>query len=369
MKIKIPTRFKEIRKKHERWIPILFFALGFIFDTLMLRRIDELKTIIQQAVYLVISGALIGVELIESTRPKPEDTQAVRWYSKLWLHREAVLHFLLGTLLNSYTIFYFKSASAITSFVFIGMLISLLILNEFKRFGQSQTRVHVAFWSLCLISWLVSLAPIVLGFIGAVPFLAACGVSGIVFWGYSSWLTPRLNLKPGTASKELRIPFLTIQLIFVLLYFFRAIPPVPLSVAYMGIYHGVKKGDGTYDLSYNRPSWKFWQHGDQSFSARPGDSIYCFAQVFSPSRFKDDLQVRWLYHDPKRGWLPSDAIPMPITGGREEGFRGITKKSNYSPGHWRVQIETLDDREIGRISFNVEADDESGPREFKTDTR
>jgi hypothetical protein len=162
------------------------------------------------------------------------------------------------------------------------------------------------------------------------------------------------------------LPFAGIQVLFVALYFLRLIPPVPLSVTYMGIYHGIKKDGGHYELQYTRSKWRFWQHGDQTFSARPGDVIYCFAQVFSPSRFKDEIQVRWLYYDPRRGWSKADAIPLNIVGGREEGYRGVTKKENYQPGDWRVVVETRDGREVGRIGFTIEKDEASGERETRS---
>src|ERR1035437_1050262 len=146
------TQIRRIYHTHERWVPIAFFVLGFLFDTLMLTRVDELKVILQQAIYLIISGILIGVEILETNR----EIHPPRVLSRVWNYREAVLHFLLGTLLNSYTIFYVKSISSVTSFIFIALLIALLIMNEFKRFGQSQNKVHVAFLSLCLTSYLVS---------------------------------------------------------------------------------------------------------------------------------------------------------------------------------------------------------------------
>jgi hypothetical protein len=131
----------------------------------------------------------------------------------------------------------------------------------------------------------------------------------------------------------------------------------------MGIYHQVKKTDGKYFLtSLEHPIWKFWEHGDQQFLARPGDQIYCYARVFSPARFHDELQVRWLFKDRRRGWQPSDAIPMTVSGGREQGYRGFTVKKNYEPGEWRVQIETTDNRELGRIYFSVIQDEATDPR-------
>ena len=332
----------------------------------MLRRIDELKTLLQQAIYLIIAAGLISVELIESTR----EIHPPRMLKKVWKYREAVLHFLLGTLLNSYAIFYFKSASALTSFVFIALLIGLLMFNEFFHFGKSQIQVHVAFLSLCLISYLVSLAPILMGFIGLIPFLCAVAASFLIFFGFVKLLAPALrpatSASPEIVRSYLLYPFSIVQIVFVALYFAHAIPPVPLSVPFMGIYHGVEKRDGGYVLSYSREFWRFWENGDQSFSARPGDTVVCFVQVFSPARFKDHLQVRWLTWSTSSGWQTSDVVPLAVLGGREEGYRGIMKKNNYSPGLWRVQVETAESREIGRINFTITPDDSTDERQMHT---
>jgi hypothetical protein len=163
----------------------------------------------------------------------------------------------------------------------------------------------------------------------------------------------KLALEGALVRSQVALPAAVIHAVFVVLYYLHAIPPVPLSVKYMGIYHDVKKTPGEYELVTTRPRWRFWEHGDQTFLAKPGDVIHCYAQIFSPARFKDQLQVRWLYHGGRGGWQTSDAIPLPIVGGREEGYRGVTKKANYKPGEWRVQIETMDGREIGRIGFTV----------------
>lgn len=349
-------------KKYERWVPIIFFFLGFLFDLAVLHRIDEPLVIFQQALYLVVAAIFIGVELVETTREVHPP-----WLLKgVWKYREPLLHFLLGTLLNSFTIFYFKSASAFTSFLFIFILIAVLIMNEFKRFGERQTQVHMAFLSLCLISYFVSLAPILLGFVGNWPFLGANFAAIIVFAGYYQFMKKRLTTMPALLHSHLIKPFVAIQVTFALLYFCHAIPPVPLSVSYMGIFHGIQKEQGEYRLTYNRPYWKFWQHGDQTFYSRPGDVIHCFVRVFSPTKFKDKLQIRWLYKDDKKGWQSRDVIPFQIFGGREEGYRGVVRKSNYEPGRWRVQVETEDSREVGRIDLVVYNDTEAEPREARS---
>jgi hypothetical protein len=117
-----------------------------------------------------------------------------------------------------------------------------------------------------------------------------------------------------------------------------------------------------------KPWWNFWETGDQTFYARSGDRIYYFANIFSPTSFKDQIRIRWSFKT-SRGWQKSDAIPISIVGGRDEGFRGFTFKENYQPGSWRVQLETTDGREIGRLYLSVKNDEDTTPREFEVEAR
>ncbi|MFH1017637.1 MAG: DUF2914 domain-containing protein [Pseudomonadota bacterium] len=355
----LTQRLKSLYQRYERWVPIVFFLLGFLFDAVMLGSIDDPKAIAQQVLYLVLIAAILSYDfLFEANAYQPGPRLA-----KVWRYREAFLHFIMGTLMNVYSIFYFKSASLLTSLIFVGVLTIVLVLNEFVRFGKSQRAVHVALFSLCLISFFIYIVPMVLGFIGVGPFLGAVAASVLCFLPLYRFLKRRLGERFIPLRSQLVLPFLGIQLVFALLYFFKAIPPVPLSTSYIGIFHNIERNEETFRLFHMRPWWRIWETGDQTFYARTGDMIYCFAQLFSPTGFKDDLLVRWLYKD-QRGWHPSDAIPMQITGGRREGYRGVTFKSNYQPGKWRVQIETSDGREVGRIQLWVINDDGTTDRQF-----
>jgi hypothetical protein len=79
-----------------------------------------------------------------------------------------------------------------------------------------------------------------------------------------------------------------------------------------------------------------------------------FFRIFSPARFADEVQMRWYWKPGDRGWALQDTIPIKIVGGREQGFRGYGVKANYQPGPWKVQVETTDGREIGRVYFDLE---------------
>jgi hypothetical protein len=169
------------------------------------------------------------------------------------------------------------------------------------------------------------------------------------------------------AKTQILLPMACVLVAFLSLYVLKLIPPVPLSIPFIGIYHGVEKAGGQYRLANERPWWRFWQHGDQDFLAQKNDKIYVAFRVFSPTRFSDRVQMRWYWRDNRAGWLLQDTIPIPIVGGRAEGFRGYGVKSNYRPGEWKVQVETTDGREIGRIYFHVDVVSDT-LRTFQYDT-
>ena len=140
---------------------------------------------------------------------------------------------------------------------------------------------------------------------------------------------------------------------FIALYFFKLVPPVPLSIQEIGIYHNVEKAKGSYKLYQQTPQWKFWLNGDQDFKAEAGDKIYVFMRLFAPSGFDDKLFIKWQYINKFGEWATTDRIPLKVVGGRGQGFRGYAFKSNYAPGQWRVVAETGYGLEIGRINFDV----------------
>jgi hypothetical protein len=166
-------------------------------------------------------------------------------------------------------------------------------------------------------------------------------------------------------------PSLGVQAVLLALFVLRLVPPVPLSLMEIGIYHDVVRDQsGAYEVRRLPASWwTFWSTDDRTFLARPGDRVFCFFRVFAPIRFEDEVRVHWAYWQAGDGWVSSDAVPVVVRGGHERGFAGYTYKQNWRPGDWRVTIETTDGREIGRRAFMVKRDDEQAERQLLTDVR
>ncbi|MGZ3723453.1 MAG: DUF2914 domain-containing protein, partial [Bdellovibrionales bacterium] len=341
-----------------------FFIGGFLFDMVMLERIDSFMTIGQQGLYLFLILAALLQMFFEELQPPPDTSKM--FFIKRWFYdyRTALVHFFFGTLLNGYTLFFFKSSSLIISFIFMIFMVGLLVVNESHRFKKSGITFKFGLLSLCIFCYFAYVTPIAAGSIGTMVFLLSMFVGSLplvlVGWWIQVYRPPLFE----KAKKQILVPMGAVLVVILGLYLVRLIPPVPLSIPFIGVYHSVERVPEGYKLGHERPWWRFWQNGDQEFHAHRSDKIYVFFRIFSPTRFSDQVLMRWYWKDNKLGWTMQDSIPIKIVGGRGEGFRGFGMKSNYQPGEWKVQVETTDDREIGRVYFSLDiAPDE--PRTFE----
>lgn len=368
-------RLQAFRQRHVKAEIAVFFAAGFLFDILTLSRIDDAYTLIQQGLYLVLLAAL----MIMDERYRAGVARPPRALAMVWRFSEDVIHFLFGSLLSSFTLFYLKSSSGFSPLLFLAVLCALLVANELPGFRERGPIVRFALLSLCMTSYGALLLPILLGFISTWLFIAAVLLSCAAI----VWCVRTLHRRIGDAPsiwRRVAVPSLAMQALLVAAYFTGAIPPVPLSAQFIGIYHEVvppgareaataadPPAGPAYELKHQRPWWKVWHNGDQDFAARPGDIVYCFARVFAPNGFRDAIYVHWWLRGEKGGWFDQGRAQLDIRGGRGDGFRAVATKKNYRPGRWRVEIETADGRDIGVIHFDLVTDLSSGERPFNVD--
>lgn len=353
-------------ERNERKIAIWAFIAGFVFDIFTFERVDSWFAIGQQVFYLVVITAALVQMLLEDSKPRTDLDRMIaprRWYFQ---YRTAIVHFFFGSLLNLYTIYFFKSSSLLVSSAFLAVLVLLVAANESRRFKSLGLVFKFALLSLCYLSFFAHVVPVFVGSIGLTVFLLSillgCVPLIVVAWGIRTYAPDFI----GQTRKQIVVPLGLVLVFFLASYLFRLIPPVPLSLPFIGVYHGVERTRDSYRLSHERPFWRVWHNGDQWFYAQPGDKVYVFFRIFSPTRFADQVQLRWYLKDATRGWVLQDTISISILGGRERGFRGYGTKTNYQPGRWKVQVETTDGREIGRIYFRLKAVPDA-PRSFAVD--
>jgi hypothetical protein len=368
-------RIHALRRRHPRAESALFFAGGFLFDTLAVGRIDEAFTLLQMAGYLAVLATLMLME----ERHRAGLFSPPRFLARPWRFAEDAIHFLFGTLLNVFTLFYLKSTSGLMSLLFLSFLGALLVVNEAPRFRGRGPMVRFALLSMCLTTYLALLLPVLLGFLSRWLFVAAVVLSCAALVALLRAL-PRGTTGAQSMGQRMAAPAFGMQALLVAAYFAGIIPPVPLSVQYMGIYHEVAiesqpEAPGaaaaapgrTYLLKHQRPWWLPWRHGDQDFRAREGDVVHCFARIFAPNGFRDAIFVHWRVKGTNGRWEDQGRARLEISGGRENGFRADATKKNYRPGRWRVEIETEDGRDLGVIYFTLRDDPATDSRTFAVD--
>jgi len=353
------SRLHAFKSRNERLLSTAFFLGGFLFDAIMLSRIDEPLMLVQQGVYLLVCGALLAI----SQRLELKKTEPPAWLRKPWQYADHLLHFMLGTLLNAYSIFYFQSASGLTAVCFVITVAALLALNELPRFQRLGPVVLYALYSICLTSYFAYLIPVISGDLRPWMFyLAVTAASGLLFvqvYYLLRWGKSYLHV-----ARHAAIPAFGVQALFVLLYTLRIAPPVPLAIKQIGIYHQVKRVQGGWELLQQTKTWRFWRRADAVFLERPGDKLFCFVRIFAPRHFHDGISVVWFHHDPRHGWTQAHRLALTVSASSAVGFATDAYLTEPMPGEWRVEIESQDGRTIGQLRFEVALDQGDGPRDL-----
>src|SRR4051812_34905854 len=140
-----------------------------MFDTVAVGRVDSWHMIAQQTVYLAMVTAVLTQMFFVPDEPALETLPPVRRF--YYRYRAAILGFLLGTLLNVYTLFFFKSSSLIVSFSFMLVMVALLFANEFGPFRRLGLAFKFALLSLCGLSFCATVMPVIFGHVGTTIFL------------------------------------------------------------------------------------------------------------------------------------------------------------------------------------------------------
>lgn len=340
----------EFYNRYQKYTPVVFFFGGFTWDSATLTRIDRLSDNLILLAYLILLGLLIFlVNLLEQNKIKNSFIVKYKdWYP-------LGIQFFLGGLFSSYVVFYFQSASFTKTFLFLGILILLLIANEFLEKRLTNIYLQSALYFLSSFSFFIFFIPVVIKKMSTFTFVLGGILSLLITIALLFFIrkkSERLNLSKFWKAASL------VAVLYILLNIFYAqnwIPPVPLSLKEGAIYHHVSRQGEFYELKFQKPKWyQFWKNSDDSFYFADGDSVYCFTAIFAPTSLHKNVYHLWQkYFSNRNEWVLTDRLGFEITGGRKGGYRGYTYKRNVSPGKWRVDLVTEENLILGRINFTI----------------
>lgn len=344
-------KVQRVRQKYSRYIMPVAVLFGFLVDTLTLTRIDRIFDNVILISHLLIVGFLIAVLFSKDTlfgkRFKIAEREQIF---------NTILVFSFGALFSGFIIFYTRSGSLSASWPFLLILLALMIGTEVKKEYYQERIFQISFFFLAIFCYLIFFLPVIFASVSIYMFLLS-GFTSLVLIGLFLLLLKKIDIKKhGEHIPKIRIRIISIFLLINILYFTNIIPPVPLSLKFKGVYYSITTlSENTYQGVYEETSsFNFWRKRSRNIQRIPGEGVFVFASVFAPTRLQTSIYHSWQYYDKENvRWVKSDRIKIPISGGRDDGFRGFSMKQNLWPGTWRVIIENERGQKLGQIRFKI----------------
>ncbi|OHA09357.1 MAG: hypothetical protein A3B37_02220 [Candidatus Sungbacteria bacterium RIFCSPLOWO2_01_FULL_59_16] len=336
---------------YERYMAPVAFMAGFALDVFTLLRTDALFDNVVLIAHLAVAG--MGIVLINAYESGRIRGGAVERFAHLL---PIPIQFSFGALFSGFTVLYARSGSLAGSGVFLGLLALVLLANEFSRERYRHVVVHLCIYFTALFAYLIFAVPLVTKTIGAGTFLVSGGASiaGIaIVIGGIAFIAPN---RIAGYRRSLLFGIGGVYLLFHVLYFANIIPPIPLALKRLEVYHSVERTNGGgYLVTYEKPAWYEWLGITSAvFHWRRGTAIYAYSAVFSPADINTTIFHHWSRYDPESGeWIEESVIPFAIAGGRAEGYRGYTLKQAITTGKWRIEVRTGRGQLLGRRVFEV----------------
>lgn len=342
--------------KYERYIAPFTFIIGFVLDTVTLKRIDIWFDHYILIAYLLL--AAIGIVIVNAYEAGHLHFRPLDWVVPFM---PIVVQFGFGGLFSAFVIFYTVSGVIAKSWFFLLVLCVLLIGNERFRKHYQHLTFQLSIFFVVLFSYTIFALPLITKQIGTMMFLLS-GVASLVLLSLFLLLLSRVTPLIRQSYRPIAMSVGIIYLVFHLLYFANIIPPIPLSLKESGVYHAVtRETNGAYRVTFESPPWyAFLRETSSTYHWREGESIYFFSSIFAPTQLNINIFHRWFYYDRiKKEWTSQGNVSIPIVGGRDRGYRGYSFVTSGKSGKWRVEVVTAEGQILGRETFMVVKADDS----------
>jgi MFS family permease len=338
------------RRLQHHWVTLAFIG-GFLLDNITLNRVDQVFDNIVLAFYVVLSMVSL-LTLYAGLAGKFNDrlNELARLYAPI------AVQFSFGGLLSGMLIFYGRSGDWMQSWPFLLLIIGVIYGNETIKDRSRRLVFNLSIFFVGLFSYVVLLIPVLTGKMGPWVFIGSGLIALLITYAFVQVL---FKIIPNFLALHMRSVVFTLGAIFITLNglnFSNIIPPIPLSLKHVGVYHSVVRFDtGEYQLKYEPAVWwQFWRDANVAYHPRPGDPVFCFAKVFAPTKLVTDIVHVWEYKDTNGDWQEYFRTSYPISGGSDGGYRGYTQVTNYSGGTWRCSVETARGQVIGKRTFEID---------------
>ncbi|MBX2941992.1 MAG: DUF2914 domain-containing protein [Cyclobacteriaceae bacterium] len=345
------SKLRSFIRRHEKYLPILFFIGGFIFDSLTLGRIDRTYDTVVLCLHMTtLTITLYLFNVIHDTKRKNSILKRYEEYFPL------AIQFFFGGLSSAYVIYFSRSVSLTKTASFFVILVALLFANELLKRRISNKYLQFSVYFFLSFTFFTFMIPVLFKQMNTLTFI----FSGVVSLTSTLALISIIYSRSPTTRREIHIGkmigmVVSIYALINLFYFLRLIPPVPLALDSGIVAHNIELKDNKYIVSYETDEWYiFWRKHRLAYIRKPDENVYAFSTIFAPTDIKKSIFHRWeWYNDNTHDWEIVEDIGYDITGGRDGGYRGYSYKSNVTPGTWKVEVITEEGLVLGVIDFEV----------------
>lgn len=347
------TFYKTLRnfaEKYERALLPGTLVLGLIVDVVTFRSISIKNAFILLALHAISLGFTIAFINIFDLKPRENRKGLLRY---LRIIGPLLIQFDFGALLSAILIFYWFSGSIAVSWPFIIIVAILMASNDVLRHHFIKPVVQLSVYFFVLFSLFSITLPFIFNSISAWLFILSAVLSVIIIYIYAQALAKYV---PEIKN---RLPVITSAIIVIILvmntfYFLNFIPPVPLSLRDAGVYHNVERTFKDYKVLAEKESFINKILPGQMILIKPGDKVYVYTSIFAPTDLNTEIVHNWqFYNTESKKWVDKSRLSFTIAGGRQDGYRGFSYKTNAEAGKWRVSVETKRGQVLGRINFNI----------------
>lgn len=331
-------------------------VFGLVWDSLTLGRPDELYGNLVLLSYLIVSGfCIVLMARRELLQKEP----------KIWL--SIITQFSFGNLAGGLLVLYIGSATFVGNWPFLLIIVGLLIGNEVFKTRYERLHFNTIVYYLLTLLYSILIVPVLFRSIEAWTFLVSMTLS-IIIIGIFLYILNFVARDVLIKSRAILIRgIFAVLIIFGTLYYSNIIPPVPLSVRDIGIFHSVERVGGNYRVTYEKENWyTFWKKSDSKIYLSTTNTASCFSAIFAPTELDTPVLHVWeKFNKDSETWEEKGRFDFPISGGRVAGYRGYSEKT-VDEGKWRCSVETKRGALLGRVGVLVSSGSAS---KFVTDTR
>lgn len=344
------SKIKTFFTRHERRVSSGALVLGFIVDSLTLRRVDLYAENLALIAYVAIIA--LAIILLNVSEEKNWGKRFLFRFHPIFL---IGMQFAIGGIFSAFLVFYSRSATFGSSWPFLLLLFAQLIGNEILREKYARLQMQVSLLYFVLFSYLIFLVPVLLKRIGSPQFVLSGFLSLFLIFLFVRFLKILTPIRLLETKRKLIWAVGGVFFVINVLYFTNSIPPIPLVLKESGVYHSVtRQTDGAYVLSGEKRKLGDFFRSYQPFYVKNNAPVYAFSAIFAPTEFSLRIFHNWEYFDfGRKKWMSFGRIALPINGGREGGYRTYSVKNGLTPGLWRINLETKSGQIIGRLKFEI----------------